>query len=351
MDQVRMELTVTDLLASVLQGSPAQIVCKEGVFTLSYAPLAPVVVRTPRPMLVGINASGGEMGATIPGTENKDYLYPNNAYIDWIAAQGFKLIRLPFRWRRVLGGPMITALKASDLKSITRFVDYANSKGLTVLLDLHDYGRFQGNVIGTPTNPTDYLAYTWKLIATAMANKDVWFGLMNEPHDQDMDVAHKAFQLAVAAIRSTGHTGKILVPSGSWSGAHSFIASSADRFLKSPIVDDNWAIEVHQYLDSDSSGTHAEVVVGKGSEVLKPITEWALANKFDLFLGEFGVGRDAASITELDAMVKYMHSNSDVWIGHTYWACGPWWPVSYIRAIGPAAGMTNEQLAVLKSVM
>src|SRR5205085_8856643 len=97
----------------------------------------------------------------------------------------------------------------------------------------------------------------------------------------------------------------------------------------------NYAFEVHQYLDSDSSGTHAAVVSQDvGVQRLTGITDWARTNHKELFLGEFGVAQDATSLTALDKMVKYMDDNADVWSGATYWAGGPWWG-SYMYSIEP----------------
>jgi endoglucanase len=53
----------------------------------------------------------------------------------------------------------------------------------------------------------------------------------------------------------------------------------------------NFAIEMHQYLDSDGSGT-SDVCVSPtiGAERLAAATKWLQDNKLRGFLGEIGVG-------------------------------------------------------------
>ena len=59
----------------------------------------------------------------------------------------------------------------------------------------------------------------------------------------------------------------------------------------------NFALQVHQYLDADSSGTHPGVVSPTiGFERLTAITQWAEAKGYRLFLGEVGVDTDPASL-------------------------------------------------------
>jgi endoglucanase len=88
----------------------------------------------------------------------------------------------------------------------------------------------------------------------------------------------------------------------------------------------NFAFEVHQYLDSDGSGTHANVVSDTvGVDRLTAVTQWAEATGNKLFLGEFGVASDPTSLTALDNMLTYMQQHADAWQGGTYWAGGPWW--------------------------
>jgi endoglucanase len=163
-------------------------------------------------------------------------------------------------------------------------------------------------------------------------------------------------QSAVNAIRATGAKNRILVPGTSWTGAHSWIKSgngAAYADFKDP--GDNFAFEVHQYLDKDNSGTHKEAVPGKGATSLVAFTGWARDHHFKAFLGEFGWDNNTANTqasTEGDALLNYMDQNKDVWIGYTYWAAGPWWN-NYMYSIEPTglkegAPVDRPQMSVLE---
>jgi aryl-phospho-beta-D-glucosidase BglC (GH1 family) len=50
--------------------------------------------------LLGVNLAGAEFGSNVPGTFGTDYTYPTHAEIDYYAAKGMSVIRLPFLWER-----------------------------------------------------------------------------------------------------------------------------------------------------------------------------------------------------------------------------------------------------------
>ena len=64
------------------------------------------------------------------------------------------------------------------------------------------------------------------------------------------------------------------------------------------------------------------------------------------FLGEFGSATDATSLAALDDILNYVDANSDVWLGWTYWAAGPWWG-NYFMSIEPENGNDRLQMSVL----
>lgn len=300
--------------------------------------------------LVGINLSGAEFGGS-SSRYGWDYIYPNNAEIDYYASKSMNVIRLPFRWERLqptIGG----ALDSAELSRIKSVVDYAASKGMSVILDPHDYGGYNGNLIGSSQVPNASFAAFWSQLAgTFKDSSNVIFGLMNEPNQQSATSWLQSANAAIAAIRQTGATQEILVPGSYWDGAASWTTSDNAAVIGTGIVDParNYAIEVHQYLDTDSSGTHSTVVSASiGVERLTAITNWAQQNGVKLFLGEFGVGQDATSLTALNNMLSYMNQHGDVWQGATYWGAGPWWG-DYPYSIEPANGADKPQMAILSS--
>ncbi len=106
--------------------------------------------------------------------------------------------------------------------------------------------------------------------------------------------------------------------------------------LKDP--QDKIIYEMHQYLDSDGSGTSATCVSSTiGQERVKAATEWLKSNGKKAILGETAGGANAQCISALTGMLSYMASNSDVWQGWIWWGGGPWWN-TYFFGLEPPSG-------------
>ncbi len=286
--------------------------------------------------MLGVNLAGGEFGGSATPVYGKTYIYPTAQEIDYYKAKGMDVIRLPFKIERVQKTKS-GSLDATEIGRIDKVVEYAESKGVTVVLDAHNYGRAWGSLIGTGTTTNAEFAGFWGKIATKFKADRVMFGLMNEPNVQTAAQWNLSNNAAIKAIRDAGATQKVLVPGTNWTGAHSWVSGSNDTAIGLKTVDpkNNYAFEVHQYLDSNSSGTSATAVSETiGVSRLKAITDWARANNKDLFLGEFGAANNATALKALDNMTKYMDDNANVWVGATYWAGGPWWG-EYMYTIEP----------------
>lgn len=89
---------------------------------------------------------------------------------------------------------------------------------------------------------------------------------------------------------------------------------------------DRVIFEPHQYLDSDSSGSHTECLSATiGVERMTYMTSWLRDNKKVAILGEFAGANNPTCHTAVTNLLNYMANNSDVWIGYSWWAAGPWW--------------------------
>jgi endoglucanase len=301
----------------------------------------------------GVNLAAADFAdEKMPGVLHRDYTYPSNEVIDYYARKGFRLIRLPFKWGRIQR-KLFAALHAPDMTEIDRIVDRAASHGMTVALDLHDYG-FYGprQKIGSEV-PTAAFGNVWRRIAERYKGRNVFYGIMNEPHDHKPREWLVIANAAIAAIRSVGARELVLVPGTAWTGAHSWI-SSGNGAVMAKVADPigNVAIEVHQYLDSDSSGTnHGEHIPGAGAERLIAFTEWARENRLRGFLGEFGWSDMPEGHREGRALLRYLYDNQDVWMGYAYWAGGPWWG-EYPYSIEPdKAGQDRSQMKILEEFL
>ena len=301
-------------------------------------------------LLIGVNLAGAEFGWNVPGVFGVDYTYPTHAEVDYYAAKGMSVIRLPFLWERIQRtelGP----LDAAELGRLDDVVTYVTGKGLKIEIEPHNYGYGFGALIGSAETPNSSFADLWgKLAFHYKSNPDVMFGLMNEPHDQSASAWLSSANAAIAAIRSAGAVSQeILVPGSYWDGAWTWTTTDNAAVVGTGVQDPahNFAFEVHQYLDADGSGTHAGVVSATiGVERLTAITQWAEATGNRLFLGEVGVTTDQTSLTAFDGMLTYMQQHTGAWQGVTYWAGGPWWG-NYMFSIEPQNGVDKPQMGIL----
>lgn len=303
-----------------------------------------LVPVTPKITYVGVNIAGGEFSPDNTGPAGTAYILPTTGQIDYWASKGLKTIRLPFLSRRW----------PSDCNTIGTLISYAASKSVTVVLDLHQYGRMPSGLVGVDAVATADFCNFWGQLATLCKGKNnVIFGLMNEPNVQSLDQWWSAVSSAVMAITAVDPSRTILVPGTFWTGAEAWVNNgNAARFvqLKKNYPNARLIAEVHEYLDVDNSGTHAEAQPGKGATCLKAATEHARANGYQLWLGEVGWSIQAQAMTEANALLNHLGANADVWAGVTYWAAGAWWG-GYMYSIEPANGQDKPQVAQLRSLL
>jgi endoglucanase len=316
--------------------------------------LLPEINATGQIKHAGVNLAGAEFGENhLPGIYNQHYTYPTRAEVDYFVSKGMYTFRLPLRWER-LQHEIYGNLNSLELGRIKNFISYASSKGAYTILDPHNYARYYGNIIGSVNLPADAFADFWNKLASEFRYDSlVIFGLMNEPHSMPTEQWLAGANAAIAAIRSAGAHNLILVPGNGWSGAHSWTSSwygTPNSTTMKGVVDslDNYAYEVHQYFDSNSSGTSSSCVSATvGADRLKTFTGWLRSNNRKGFLGEFGIAANETCLQALDNMLSYIHENGDVWLGWTYWAAGPWWG-DYMFSIEPQGGTDRLQMAVLE---
>ena len=303
----------------------------------------------------GVNIAGGDFSADkLPGTYGRDYIYPDPDTIAYFATKGMNIIRVPTLWER-LQHELQGDLDSEEMSRLDAVIAYAGSKGMRVILDVHNYAGYRGSVIGTKDLPTNALGDLWRRIAERYKDNDtVIFGLMNEPNALPTETWLEAANIAIAEIRRTGAKNLILVPGNGWSSARSWVDAdygtpNGEVMLKVEDPADNFAYDVHQYFNSDFTGTSADCQsVDIGIATLTPVTEWARQHRRRAFLGELGVGAGRTCLDALDRVMRFMNDNNDVWLGWAYWAGGAWWPKDYFTSIQPLGGKDRPQMAVIE---
>lgn len=114
-----------------------------------------------------------------------------------------------------------------------------------------------------------------------------------------------SFPLTPIPLSTTKHLSTHRVSSGN-SGVMGSLTDPQNKII----------YEMHQYLDSDGSGTSATCVNSTiGSSRLQAATAWLKANNKKGVLGEFAGGSNTVCEEAVVDMVKYMVANKDVWTG------------------------------------
>ena len=304
----------------------------------------------------GVNLAGAEFKSSIkPGTLYKDYTYPSESDYAYYASKGMNVIRLPFLWERMQ--PQASGvLDPQQLSLLRTAATRAKAQNLRVVLDVHNYAKYNGKRIGTAETPVAVFADFWSKLATEFKDDDaVIFGLMNEPNGIGAEEWAAAAQAGLNAIRATGARNLVLVPGTAYSGAHSWSStgyggtSNGEALLTVTDPADRIAFEVHQYLDADYSGTSAECQSEQiGAQKLQVVTDWLRRHKKMGFLGEFGAGSDPVCLGALESMLEHIHTHGDVWLGWTYWAGGAWWNQTYPFNVQPdKEGNEKPQMPIL----
>jgi endoglucanase len=305
--------------------------------------------------LYGVNLAGADFGEdALPGTFGTDYTYPTHEEVDYYVGKGLTMFRVPFRWER-LQRTLRGELDATELGRLQDIVGYALSKGAWVLIDPHNYARYQGSIVGdTGSNVSaDDYADFWRRLAGAITDPHVVYGLMNEPNTMRTELWLADANAAIAAIRGAGAPNLVLVPGNAWTGGESWSSNfygTPNADVMGGVVDplQNYAIEIHQYLNADSSGGTTECTSATiGTERLAGFEAWARQHKVRAFLGEFGTGRNQTCYDALNDLLGSLRSKDDLWIGWTFWAGGPWWGDTE-TSLEPQNGVDDPRMPILR---
>jgi endoglucanase len=228
------------------------------------------------------------------------------------------------------------------------------SHGAVTVLDPHGYGFYavKGKSEDLLRNPAAAAAYVdlMRRIGVAFAHDDVAIGLMNEPHTGS-DIAYSAvWNEAIAALRGAGYSGTILVPHAHWSNAADI---NPERPFTGRIVDPlhNWVLELHLYMDPDSSGTYRRPVANAdvGRQRLSGAIAWSRQSGIKLFLGETGAPPDHLGLSALDGVLHAVAAAPDVFWGIALWGAGAWWKPDYPMRLDPIDGAARPQFAALEN--
>ncbi|OIW22569.1 glycoside hydrolase [Coniochaeta ligniaria NRRL 30616] len=285
---------------------------------------------------LGVSESVAEFGSgTYPGTYGKDFYFPDSSTIQTLIQQGYNIFRVAFAMERIVQGSVGGALNTAYLTNLTTTINAITNAGAYAVLDPHNFGRFNGAII---TSTSDFQSFWNKLATQFKSNSKVIFDTNNEYHDMDQTLVLNLNQAAINGIRAAGATSQyIFVEGNSYTGAWTWNTTNTNlAALTDP--QNKIVYEMHQYLDSDGSGTSATCVSANiGVQRIVGATQWLKANGKQGVLGEFAGGANSVCQTAVTGLLDHLVQNSDVWTGALWWAAGPWWG-NYIYSFEPPSG-------------
>lgn len=136
-------------------------------------------------------------------------------------------------------------------------------------------------------------------------------------------------QAGINGIRAAGATSQTIFVEGNSYTAASNWATVNDAMKTLTDPQGRIIYEMHLYLDSDGSGTHADCVSTTiGVERAQGATAWLKANGKIGIIGEFAGGANSQCSTAISNLFAHLKANNDVWKGAMTWGGGPW-----VRAI------------------
>lgn len=191
--------------------------------------------------LAGINMVGFDFGDKIDGSwvasELVDIVTHGTAIqqMQHFVSVGLNTFRLPVPWQYLVNNQLGGTLDPTNFGAYDKLVQGCLDAGSAMcIIDIHNYARWNGliigqnNVTGGPQN-THLSSLWWQLAAWYKDDKRVAFGIMNEPHDLDVDLWAESVQWAVNSIRNATACNDhiVLLPGTTFCSAGAFIPLSS----------------------------------------------------------------------------------------------------------------------------
>jgi len=247
----------------------------------------------------------------------------------FVKDDNLNIFRLPVGWQYLVNNNLGGQLDSGMFAKYDAEVQSCLSTGAYCIVDIHNYARWNGGIIGQggPTNAQ--FASVWSQVAAKYASQSrIIFGIMNEPHDiPNINTWAASVQAAVTAIRQAGATSQlILLPGNNYTSAQTYVSNGSLAALQTVTNLDgsttNLIFDVHKYLDSDNSGTHTECVTNNIDSAFAPLASSLRQINRQALLSETGGGNTASCEQYLCQEIQYLNQNSDVYLGYVGWAAG-----------------------------
>lgn len=268
----------------------------------------------------GINVSGfGDW------SENNPLFNPR--YFEKIKKAGFDHVRLPFYFGAKSG------VNVSDeyFCIVRKVVNLVRKNDMVAIVDMHGFV----NMDEQPMEYRDSFIETWGIVAEKLRDldEDVWFEIINEPHDNFNAQLLNDFQnAAIAEIRKTNPSRMLIAAC-----AHFNTVENLDALVL-PNDDENIMVTIHNYVPMTVTHQGAEWCNGKypvgvkwnGTleeverllQIFDTAFDWSQKTGRKLWLSEFGVydkGEMESRIRWTEWVVRLCEERGISW---AYWEFG-----------------------------
>ncbi|KAK8115226.1 glycoside hydrolase family 5 protein [Apiospora kogelbergensis] len=292
----------------------------------------------------GVAIAGGDFGCQIDGNcPIASAQLPSDGADQmkhFVGDLGMNMMRLPISWQFLVNNQLGGSLDANNVGKYDQMVQSCLKTGAHCMIDIHNFARWNGGVIGQGGPSDDQFVSLWSQLASKYAANDkVAFEIMNEPHDLDVGLWAQTCQKVVTAIRQAGAKSQmILLPGTNFDSAATLVSSGSAAALldvKNPDgTTDNLVLDIHKYLDEDNSGTHKECVTDN-VEAFKGVATFLRANGRKGLVSESGASSAASCLKAFCSQNNFINANSDVFVGFVGWAAGSF-DASYVLGLTPS---------------
>ena len=216
------------------------------------------------------------LNINLSGAENEFPSWPSMAEMAYWVGKGVRGFRIPLHWEDMqpaLGGSLDTTStvysgpntpNVSYMACVSQCIANAASLGATVLIDVHNSGRYREIRIGEDGGPTvaQYVDFISKMSAYFRSDPNrasiSGYDPMNEWHDMDpaggeatpyaQNLLKSIYQGIFNALRAAGDNTKIHIEGLHYSGAWDWVANNAVWVLALTDPANNFVLHTHCYL-------------------------------------------------------------------------------------------------------
>lgn len=283
-----------------------------------------------------MNIAGFDFGCTTDGACDLSQMYiplasqggPDGiGQMQHFTSRGLNIFRLPVPWQYLTNYVLGGSLDTDNIAVYDELVQGCLGTGALCIIDVHNYARWYGGIVGQSGVTTEDLSSLWSQLGAKYASQsNVVMGIMNEPHDLDTSEWATTVQACVTAIRDAGANDQIiLLPGNDYDAVGGYAEDSAPAMagITNPGGGNaNLVYDVHQYLDGPTYAGVLTECTQDGTDSLQDLANWLRTNGRMALLSETGGGNTGSCEEYVCAELDWMNYNADVYLGWVGWAAG-----------------------------